>query len=77
MELVSPKIEHKQAALEFRQEHFDCGEMVIHGDGGLDTAQTYELWLERAQEAVNRTYSEESFPATVYFDVRLQILKGR
>ena len=70
MELVFPTIEHKEAALDFRQEHFDCGEMVMHGDGGLDTAQTYELWLKRTQAAVNRTYNEESVPATVYFGIQ-------
>ena len=45
MELIFPTIEHKQAALDYRQEHFACGEMEIHGDGGLDGAESYEDWL--------------------------------
>ena len=67
MELVLPAIEHKQAAMEFRQEHFDCGETVIHGDGGLDGANTYVGWLEMIRSAEISAFSEQSVPATVYF----------
>ena len=67
MELVVPAIVHKQAALAFRQEHFDCGETIIHGDGGLDSANTYVGWLEMIRAAAIRAFSEESVPATVYF----------
>ena len=70
MELIFPAIGHKQAALDFRQEHFDHGEMVMHGDGGLDTAATYESWLESIQAAATRKASEEFVPATVYFGVK-------
>ena len=70
MELIFPTIEHKQAAWDYRQEHFDNGEMEIHGDGGLDNAKTYEGWLEMIQAAVNREFSEESVPATIYFGVQ-------
>jgi len=69
IELVLPTIEHKEAAMEFRQEHFDCGEMVIHGDGGLATITSYEDWLAKIQVDENRAYSEEFVPATVYFGI--------
>ena len=70
MELVLPAIEHKQAALDFRQEHFNCGETMIHGDGGLDSANTYVGWLELIRSAETRVFSEESVPATVYFGMQ-------
>ena len=69
MDLIFPTIEHKQAALEYRQEHFDCGETEIHGDGGLDRAKTYKGWLKMTQDAVNRPLSEQQVPATTYFAV--------
>jgi predicted acetyltransferase len=67
MELVFPTIEHKQAALDFKQEHFDNGETEIHGDGGLDGIDIYEDWLKLIQNAVNWEPGEEKVPATVYF----------
>jgi len=70
MELIFPTIEHKQAALDYRQEHFDCGEMEIHGDGGLDHAKTYDVWLEVIQTAVTRECNEDFVPATIYFGVQ-------
>lgn len=63
MELVFPTIQHKQAAMDFRQEHIDNGETHINGSGGLLRAEDYESWLDmitKAQTApeiglVNRT----------------------
>ena len=67
MELVLPDVGHKQAALEFREEHFNNGETLIHGDGGLDSAVSYELWLAKIRADRIREFSEEAVPATVYF----------
>jgi len=69
MELIFPTMEHKQAALEYRQEHFDCGVTEIHGDGGLDGAATFEDWLEWIQNAPQIKFSEELVPATIYFGI--------
>ena len=73
MELVFPTIEYKQAALDYRQEHFDCGETEIHGDGGLDHAETYEGWLAKIRDARTWEANEERVPATTYFGM----LNGR
>jgi len=67
MELVFPTMEHKQSALEMRREHYDIGELTIHGCGGLDYAKTYDGWLEKVQAAVTLEMSEDLVPATVYF----------
>ena len=45
MELIFPAMEHKQAALDFWQEHVDHGEPWIHGSAGLINAESYESWL--------------------------------
>ena len=44
-------MEHKQAALEYRQEHIDCGELTIHGSGGLLRVEDYESWLKKITDA--------------------------
>lgn len=71
MELIFPTIEYKQAALDYRQEYFDSGEMVIHGDGGLDNTKTYEDWLNKIQaELLARKYSLNSIKKkkiTIYY----------
>jgi predicted acetyltransferase len=67
MVLVFPTMEHKKAALEYRQEHFDKGETLMHGDGGLDSASLYEKWIDKIREDVSMEFSEELVPATVYF----------
>jgi len=69
MELIFPTEKHKQAALDFRQEHFDNGETTISGDGGLDKARTYEEWLEKIEADVTRE-SDELVPATQYFGIK-------
>jgi len=63
-------MEHKQAALEYRQEHFDSGETIIHGDGGLDDAKSYEDWIAKINADVKREYIEEIVPATTYFGIQ-------
>jgi len=59
----------KQAALEYRQEHFDHGEMDIHGDGGLDYAATYEDWLEKINADLTYMADESRVPASIWFAV--------
>jgi len=76
MELVLPAIEHKQAALDFRQEHFDCGEKMIHGGSGLENANDYESWLDKIEAAATREYSEALVPASVYWGIVDQRIVG-
>ncbi len=66
LKLVFPAIDHKESALAYRQEHFDKGELTIHGDGGLDEAENYEQWIEK----INADLEKDSggfVPATTYF----------
>jgi predicted acetyltransferase len=66
LSLVFPSIEHKEAALAYRQEHFDNGELLIHGDGGLDEAENYEEWVEKINVDLDRD-RDGIVPATTYF----------
>ena len=46
MELIFPTMEHKQDALDYRQEHTDYNESRIHGSAGFIHAESYDKWLE-------------------------------
>ena len=48
--LVRPTIEMKQQALEYRQEHFDNGEMIINGSELFDKIESYEEWLKKVND---------------------------
>lgn len=43
--LIKPTINLKDKALEYRQEHFDNQEYVIHGSNLFDEIDLYEEWL--------------------------------
>jgi len=43
--LVRPTLELKDKALEYRQEHYNNGEMIINGSELLDKTESYEQWL--------------------------------
>lgn len=45
IKLVRPTIDMKEKALDFRQEHFNNGEMIINGSELLDKTELYEEWL--------------------------------
>jgi predicted acetyltransferase len=69
MELVFPTIKHKQAALEYLQEHYSNGEESIHGGGGLNRYSEYENWLLKLEDDLAREVTEERVPASTYFGV--------
>ncbi len=43
--LVRPTLELKEKALEYRKEHFQHGERIIHGSELFDKTESYEEWL--------------------------------
>lgn len=51
--LVRPAPEHKNKALEYRQAHFEHGEMVINGSELLDKTDSYEEWLQSVKDNEN------------------------
>ena len=46
LKLVRPTLEWKEAALQYRQEHFDNDETIINGSELLDKTESYEAWLQ-------------------------------
>lgn len=51
--LVRPTLAHKNAALAFKQEFFDHGEMTINGSELLDQTDCYEDWLRAVTDNTN------------------------
>jgi len=76
MELIIPTMEHKEAALAFRQEHIDHGEHSIHGGSGLADAKTYEGWLKKNEAAAARVPTEQLVRSTLYFGIHEDVIVG-
>jgi predicted acetyltransferase/nitroreductase len=57
LRLERPDAAHAEAAMQFRQEFFDCGETVINGSELLDRTECYADWL--------RSVTDNTSPETV------------
>jgi predicted acetyltransferase len=51
--LITPAKIHEQAALEYRQEYFDKGELHLHGSSLFDSTESYDIWLEHIKANAN------------------------
>ena len=54
LELVFPSEEYKEKILDFKNEFIKNGEMIIHGGGGLDKEDNFEVWLKNIKEDLTR-----------------------
>jgi len=54
IELVFPTKVHEIDAKEYFEEHILYGENTLHGDSGLDSAESYDKWLEKINDALTR-----------------------
>lgn len=66
IELVFPTLGMEREALDYRQEHIDCGERWIHGSGGLIRAESYAAWIEKINADLTCDDGEH-VSATTYF----------
>lgn len=68
--LQKPTAEMEQAALDYKSEYFQAGEMVLHGDAMLDSME-YGPWLRRVLENWGRKSAHgDLVPASTFFAVR-------
>lgn len=63
--LVIPNMELKNRAIDFRQEFFDNGEMIINGSELLDKTENYDDWLKTV---IDNTKEETVNPDWVVTD---------
>jgi predicted acetyltransferase len=69
--LVTPTKDHERAALEYRQEHFDNGEMLLHGSSLFDIIESYNLWLDHLKaNASPATVQEGWVVSSTFFGIR-------
>ncbi len=65
LHLVRPTAEMKEAALDYKKEHFEYGDKEINGGELLDQMDSYEEWLV---SVTNNTSAETVNPAWVVTD---------
>ena len=71
LEFVTPAQIHEQAALEYRQEHIDQGETVLHGGSLFDQIENYSDWLKHLAVVQNpETLPDGWVTSNTYFAVR-------
>lgn len=69
--LITPTKAHEQAALEYRQEHFDNGEVLLHGGSLLDSIASYDAWLDHLKANSSlKTVKEGWVTSSTFFAVR-------
>lgn len=55
LHLVKPTFAMEQAALAYRQEHFDFNECIINGSSLFDQLDSYKEWLDRVNANADKT----------------------
>lgn len=69
--LTFPSKEFESQAIEYKQEFFDHGEMIINGSSLWDKTDSYDLWLE---QVINNSHKETArpdwVPVSAFFGVR-------
>lgn len=65
IKLVRPTLEMKESVLDYRKEHFDNNERIIHGSELLDKTDSYEEWLT---SVTNNTSADTVNPNWVVTD---------
>lgn len=71
LKLVFPTEEYKEQVMDYLKEHFENGEFVLAGDGGLDEIKDFDKWLERTIEDAKKKIGEGGrVPATLFLGVR-------
>ncbi len=70
--LVKPTSNMKEAALKYRQEHFDYGEQIINGSELFDKIASYDEWLQKITANSSRETLDPGWVLTdTYFALRM------
>lgn len=71
IQLVRPTLLLEKEALDYRQEHFDCGENVINGSELFDHISDYKEWLKKVTSNANADTVDPNWVLTdTYFAIR-------
>lgn len=68
--LIKPAVIMKQQALDYKEEHWNYGETILHGSTLMDSME-YEDWLNLTERNSNReTVRHGRVPASTFFVLR-------
>lgn len=68
--LVCPSEDMKEEILEYKEEHFACGDTQVHGSGGLAYYERYDEWLNRIR-SMREDHSGSSVQTSTFFSRRV------
>ena len=69
--LVKPTKEYEKQAIEYKKEHFQNGENIIHGCALWDSIDSYDEWLKNVQKNSHKeTVSKDWTVESTFFGVR-------
>lgn len=71
IKLVKPTKEHKNQLIEYKMEHFNNGEKIIHACSRWDKMDNYEEWLKLLKDCSNKeTVSKDWTVSTEFLGIR-------
>ena len=71
IELLAPTGELESSAMDFKQEHFNHGQLVINGSALLDKSESYDAWLKQIENnSDERTVQPDWVVSSTFFAVR-------
>ena len=65
--LVKPTIEHEDKVIEYMQEHYDNGEMTVHGCSKLDKMDSYIEWLKLLEKNSKKETVDKNWTVSTQF----------
>lgn len=65
--LIKPSKEHEKQVIEYKKEHFDNGEYIIHACSRWDKLDNYDEWLKLLEECSNKDTVPKDWTVTTQF----------
>ena len=67
IKLVKPTKEYEKQAIEYKKEHFDNGEKILHACSKWDKIENYDEWLELLKNNSKRETVQDNYAVTTQF----------
>ena len=68
--LIIPSQNLKKEIVQYKEEHFEYGDMQVHGSGGLAYYDDFADWLEHI-DSIRKIKSEDDIQTSTFFSKRL------
>lgn len=67
IKLVKPTKEYEKQAIEYKKEHFDNGEKILHACSKWDKIENYDEWLELLKNNSKKETVQDNYAVTTQF----------